>query len=94
MSIVYANVTRWDVRVAAPWGVWVPIPPGSHWDSEDPIVKAFPQYFSDDPAVGIASSLPPPEHRPAVFVGPPVEQATAAPGEVRETPRRTRRTQA
>lgn len=84
MDIVYA---RRDEQLTTEWGGNLRVPLGSHWDAEDPLVKAHPDLFTDDPAVGLASSV----HRqapPRVFVGPDVEQATAAPGEQRNTRRR------
>ena len=45
------------------------------WDAKDPVVKARPDLFADEPT----------------YVAATVEQATAAPGETRATPsKRTR----
>lgn len=49
------------------------------WRDSDPIVKAAPQFFADEPSEVCTS-----EGR----VSAPVEQATAAPGEKRPTPRK------
>ena len=86
-KIVYGTA---DTQAVAPWGVPVFVRLGSHWDADDPIVKAFPSLFTDDPGVGISSSVPPPHVVDRVIIGPeapPVEQATAAPGEKRTTRR-------
>lgn len=79
MNIVYAK----------DW-VHVPIdgsvrrfPPGSHWPADDPFVRDNPSAFSDDPRYHLAFSEP----RPSYFGDEPVEQATAAPGEKRNTRR-------
>jgi hypothetical protein len=55
---------------------------GSHWWAEDPIVKSQPSLFSADPRYGLMSTLPADQ-----IPEPPVEQATAAPGEKRSTRR-------
>lgn len=55
---------------------------GSHWPADDPVVKAAPSLFSTDPRYGMRYSV-----EPAGFADPPVEQATAAPGEKRSTRR-------
>lgn len=77
MEIVYATGTR---HVGT--GV---VHKGSHWPADDPVVKAHPDLFSDDPRYGLSYSAQPegwdaPE-------GHPVEQATKAPGEKRPTRR-------
>jgi hypothetical protein len=51
---------------------------GQHWSTEDAVVKEKPDAFSADPRYGLAFSAPPPE-----MADPPVEQATAEPGEKR-----------
>lgn len=48
---------------------------GTHWPADDPIVLAQPSLFSDDPSHGLNCSTP------------PVETATAAPGEQRRVRR-------
>lgn len=89
MDVVYGAANTWAVT---PWGtrVWVSL--GSHWRADDPIVVAGQGLFTADPTVGMSYSIPPkPEQR--VFVGPQpeasvnIEQATAAPGELRNTDR-------
>lgn len=55
---------------------------GQHWSTEDAVVKEKPDAFSVDPRYGLAFSTPPPE-----MADPPVEQATAAPGERRSVRR-------
>jgi hypothetical protein len=55
---------------------------GSHWPADDPVVLAQPSLFSDDPRWGLNYSA-----EPAGWGEPPVEQATAAPGEKRNTRR-------
>jgi hypothetical protein len=54
---------------------------GSHWPAGDPVVAAHPDMFSDDPRYGMNYS-----REPAGWDAP-VEQATAAPGERRQTRR-------
>jgi len=51
---------------------------GQHWTTTDRVVQEKPDAFSDDPRYGLAFSTP-----PAEMADPPVEQATAAPGEKR-----------
>lgn len=51
---------------------------GQHWPVEDAVVKEHPEMFSSDPRYGLSFSTP-----PASMSEPPVEQATAAPGERR-----------
>lgn len=51
---------------------------GSHWPTNDPVVKAYPDRFSVDPRWGLLYSQEPPG-----WDDPPVEQATQAPGERR-----------
>lgn len=56
---------------------------GDTWFADDPMVIAYPSLFTDDPrTAGIRTTVPLPE---ADQLGRPdiVEQATAAPGEVR-----------
>lgn len=55
--------------------------PDQKWDSEDPFVKARPEFFAAEPAVTAHSA----------GFEPVVEQATRAPGEKRST-RRARNT--
>jgi hypothetical protein len=81
MDVVYASATA---RVTTPEGGTVMVRKGTHWPADDPIVAQSPSLFSDDPRYGLEFS-----RKPDGFDEPPVEQATAAPGERRAT-RRTR----
>jgi hypothetical protein len=80
MQIVYAK----DWVRAPVEGSVRQFPPGSHWPADDPYVQAHPGQFSEDPRYHLAFT----EVRPG-YLGdePPVEQATAAPGERRNTRR-------
>jgi hypothetical protein len=73
MDIVYATGTR---HVGT--GV---VHKGSHWPADDPIVRAHPDLFSDDPRYGLSYTAEPDGW------DAPVEQATKAPGEKRATRR-------
>lgn len=75
LEVVFA---RANAVVTTPDGGRFTVRGGSHWPAGDPVVKARPDLFSDDPRCGISFSTPPPER-----AEPPVEQATAAPGERR-----------
>ncbi|MFI6681886.1 hypothetical protein [Kribbella sp. NPDC050470] len=70
MALVFANCTTWiaDGHLIQ----------DEAWDADDPIVKARPDLFSDEPSVvrGV--------RKPAA----PVETATAEPGEKRTRTRR------
>lgn len=55
---------------------------GSHWPADDPIVQRYPGNFSGDPRFGLQFT-----RQPAGWDDPPVEQATAAPGEKRNVRR-------
>jgi hypothetical protein len=79
MKAVFAKVTT---AVALPSGATVRIQAGSHWSDGDPVVQAHPELFSDDPRHGMFFSRP---LEPGDY--PPVEQATAAPGEKRNVRR-------
>jgi hypothetical protein len=79
MKVVYATGTT---VVMTPDGGRHTVYGGTHWPVDDPVVRAMPGLFSDDPRVGVSFSVP-----PAELSDPPVEQATAAPGEKRETRR-------
>jgi hypothetical protein len=50
---------------------------GTAWHADCPMVAAHPDLFADEP----------PEVNPRGWSPPPVEQATAAPGEVRDSVR-------
>lgn len=74
MDVVFATQTGSLVLEGAQVNVQV----GSHWPAEDPIVRQYPGMFSTDPRYGLRFT-----DQPASLDDPPVEQATAAPGEVR-----------
>jgi hypothetical protein len=75
MNVVYAMSTS---QVETPDGGRHTVRAGSHWPDSDPVVKARPDMFSTDGRFGLSFSTPPPG-----MDEPPVEQATAAPGERR-----------
>jgi hypothetical protein len=79
MDVVYA---RWSQQVVTPDGGRWDVRGGQHWPADDPVVQAAPALFSRDPRFGVSYSNPPAELAEA-----PVEQATAAPGEKRNTRR-------
>ena len=81
MDIVYA---KYSAYVPTPDGGGVGVAAGTHWPASDPVVAvAPPDMFSPDPRYGLNwYGDPPPE-----MAEPPVEQATAAPGERRNTRR-------
>jgi hypothetical protein len=84
MRAVYATATT---TVALPTGIAVSVQAGTHWSAEDPVVRAHPELFSDDPRHGMLFSRP---LAPGDYPGAdesPVEQATAGPGEKRTTRR-------
>lgn len=78
INVVYAVTSR---RVQLAGGMFSVVPKGSHWPADDPIVKANPDLFSPDPRFGMLYSVEPDGY------DAPVEQATAAPGERRQTRR-------
>jgi hypothetical protein len=78
IRVVYATTQK---RIELPDGGFAVIPKGSHWPADDPIVQAHPDAFSDDPRWGMLYSTEPAGYNA------PVEQATAAPGELRMTRR-------
>ena len=55
---------------------------GSHWAADDPVVRRYPDRFTTDPRYGLNFTVP-----PVGYDDPPVEQATAAPGEKRNVRR-------
>lgn len=80
MDVVYAKATvRLPTDEEHGGGV---VAGGSHWPADDPVVRAHSDLFSPDPRYGLAFSVP-----PAGWDDPPVEQATAGPGERRQTRR-------
>jgi len=89
MDIVFATAT---LIVSDPkTGSSVSVNHGTHWPADDPVVRAYPEFFTNDPRYGLSSSLPlDPEGYPVT--GRPrstpstagaTETATAAPGEKR-----------
>jgi hypothetical protein len=79
MDVVYA---KYSGQVETPDGGRHSVFGGQHWPADDPVVKANPAMFAPDARYGMSYSTPPPE-----MAEPPVEQATAAPGEKRNTRR-------
>lgn len=80
MDVVYATYTA---QVVTPDEGRHMVHGGQHWPAGDPVVLAAPPgLFSPDARYGMSFSVPPPE-----MAEPPVEQATAAPGERRNTRR-------
>lgn len=76
MDVVFATKTA--VVSDPQTGAGRSINAGEHWAADDPVVKAYPSFFADDPRYGLSSS------RPLADDGYPViEQTTAAPGEKR-----------
>lgn len=67
-----------DFPATAPNGQRVMVRKGSHWPVDDPIVATHRGNFSPDPRWGLQYT-----QEPAGWDDPPVEQATAAPGERR-----------
>lgn len=72
MALVFANCTTWLAN-----GHLIQ---DEAWDADDPIVKARPDLFNDEPSVVRGVRKPPPEDG--------VETATAEPGEKRTRTRR------
>jgi hypothetical protein len=73
---VFAVSTTWITEDGASRPIRTLIHQGEVWHAEHPTVVANPDLFADDP----------PQIMPRGWT-PPVEQATAAPGEVRESTR-------
>ena len=87
MDVVYAKNAG---MVIMPDGARVMVQGGSHWPADDPLVAANPVMFTPDPRYGLNwYGEPPPE-----MSQPPVEQATAAPGEKRPVGRPRKNTDA
>lgn len=78
IPVVYAMANAW---VDLPTGTRARIAKGTHWPADDPIVVSRPDLFSTDPRWGMLYS-----REPAGYDAP-IEQATAAPGERRNTRR-------
>lgn len=66
-----------------PTGARAVVHKGSHWPADDPLVLKYRANFSPDPRYGLQYT-----EEPAGWDDPPVEQATAAPGERRQVRRR------
>lgn len=79
MHIVYASASA---VVALPDGSRFRVAKGSHWPADDPIVRAQPSLFSDDPRYGLNFTT-----EPAEYDDRSVEQVTANPGEKRNVRR-------
>jgi hypothetical protein len=75
VNVVYA---KYSTQVVTPDGSPHFVQGGQHWPADDPVVRAAQDVFTPDPRYGMSYSVPPPE-----MAEPPVEQATAAPGEKR-----------
>jgi hypothetical protein len=80
VNVVYAIETG---SLVSPDGGSVLIRKGTHWDSRDAIVRAYPQWFSADPRYGLSWTGDPPTE----MAEPPIEQVTAGPGERRNVRR-------
>lgn len=78
IKVVYATQ---QFQTTLPDGMRAVIPKGSHWPADDAVVRANPDYFSDDPRYGMLYSTEPAGYDAAV------ETATAAPGEKRSVRR-------
>jgi hypothetical protein len=65
-----------------PDGASIPVQKGSHWPADDPVVKRRPALFSPDPRWGLLYTV-----EPDGYDAPPVEEATANPGEKRSVRR-------
>ena len=81
MDVVFA---KYVTVVTTADGAQVRVEFGSHWPADDPVVQARPDAFSPDPRYGVQWYGDP----PAEMAEPPVEQATAGPGERRGAVRR------
>lgn len=79
MQVVYATGTR-PVQMST--GIGGMVQKGSHWPASDPVVLANPDLFSTDPRYGLLYSV-----EPDGWDEPVVEEATAVPGERRNTRR-------
>jgi hypothetical protein len=80
MDVVFATETA---SLTSPDGSSVLVRKGTHWSADDPLVRAYPGVFAADPRYGLSWTGPPPPE----MSEPPVEQATAAPGEKRNVRR-------
>jgi hypothetical protein len=80
MDVVYAKMRA---LVTTADGAQTLVEFGEHRHPDDPVVKARPDAFSADARYGLRWYGEP----PAEMMEPPVEQATAGPGERRNTRR-------
>jgi hypothetical protein len=80
IETVYATA---DFPVEGPIGQRLMVRKGTHWPADDPVVRQHPDAFSPDPRYGLQYS-----QEPKGWDDPPVETATAAPGERRQVRRR------
>lgn len=78
MQVKYATATT---SVGLRHGGTIVVGKGTHWHADDPVVIDHPDLFSDDPRYGLVFT-----EAPEGFDAP-VEQATAGPGEKRNTRR-------
>lgn len=83
MDIVYAQGSD---KVQLKSGQVAQVRKGQHWPATDPVVKLRPDLFADDPRYGLVYTEAPPGHD-GELNEIPVETATAAPGERRNTRR-------
>jgi hypothetical protein len=81
MQVVYVSVD--SAVVTLPDGTPWTLMKGQHYPADDPVVKANRDKFSADPRYGVTWTGEP----PAEMAEPPVEQATAGPGEKRNVRR-------
>jgi hypothetical protein len=80
IEVVYASGTD---MVHLSSGYTARVQKGSHWPATDPVVRARPDLFSDDPRYGMLYTV-----EPDGYDAPVAETATAAPGEQRGRVRR------
>lgn len=83
VDVVYAKGTE---KVPLQSGQIAHIRKGQHWPATDPVVESRPDLFTDDPRYGLVYTQAPPGYD-AELNEIPVETATAAPGERRNTRR-------
>lgn len=88
LDVLYATG---DAVVGLPDGGQVGIRKGEHWVADDPVVAQYPHLFSPDARYGARYSLRPSNWDETADSAPPVETATAAPGEKRAAARPARR---
>ena len=81
MDVVFA---KYAAQVMTPDGGRWNVQGGQHWPADDPVVQAAPEVFTRDARYGVSFSA-----APAELAEPPVEQATAGPGEKRNVRRGT-----